>query len=45
MGGNSDKRRAEAGLIAVGLGGRILRAETAAIARCAILMYECGELD
>ncbi len=33
-----------AGLVAVGLGDRILRTETAAITVCAIVMYECGEL-
>ncbi len=36
---------AEAGLTPVGLGSRILRTETAAIAVCAIVMYECGELE
>ncbi len=34
----------EAGLRAVGLGRRVLRAETAAIAICALLMGELGEL-
>ena len=32
------------GFISVGLGGRILRTETAAIAACAILLYEWGGL-
>ena len=32
----------EFGFVAVGLGGRILRTETAAIAACAILQYEWG---
>ncbi len=36
---------AQAGLVSVGLGSRILRTETAAIAVCAIVMYECGELE
>jgi len=35
---------AKAGLQSVGLGSRILRTETAAIAVCAIIMYEAGEL-
>jgi 16S rRNA (uracil1498-N3)-methyltransferase len=34
----------EEGFVAVGLGGRILRTETAAIAACAILQYEWGGL-
>lgn len=34
----------DAGLLAVGLGSRILRTETAAIAVCAIVMYEAGQL-
>lgn len=35
---------ATAGLASVGLGERILRTETAAIATCAVIMYEAGEL-
>ncbi len=38
------KAAAAAGLIPVGLGSRILRTETAAIAIAAIIMYEAGEL-
>jgi 16S rRNA (uracil1498-N3)-methyltransferase len=34
----------EEGFFSVGLGGRILRTETAAIAACAILQYEWGKL-
>jgi 16S rRNA (uracil1498-N3)-methyltransferase len=34
----------EGGLIAVSLGSRILRTETAAVVACAIVMYEGGEL-
>ncbi len=35
---------AEAGLTSAGLGSRILRAETAAIVVCGIIMYEAGEM-
>jgi 16S rRNA (uracil1498-N3)-methyltransferase len=35
---------AAAGLTALGLGERILRSETAAIAVCAVIMYEAGQL-
>jgi 16S rRNA (uracil1498-N3)-methyltransferase len=38
------KQATEKGFFAVGLGGRILRTETAAIAACAILQYEWGGL-
>jgi len=34
----------ERGFVPVGMGGRILRTETAAITACAILMYEWGDL-
>ena len=38
------ERAREEGFFSVGLGGRILRTETAAIAACAILQYEWGGL-
>jgi 16S rRNA (uracil1498-N3)-methyltransferase len=38
------KQATENGFFSVGLGGRILRTETAAIAACAILQYEWGGL-
>ena len=41
--GEAEKARQE-GFFSVGLGGRVLRTETAAIAACAILQYEWGGL-
>jgi 16S rRNA (uracil1498-N3)-methyltransferase len=34
----------EKGAVAVGLGPRILRTETAAVAMCALVLYELGEM-
>ncbi|MFP3904231.1 MAG: RsmE family RNA methyltransferase [Armatimonadota bacterium] len=38
------QQAADAGLTSVGLGSRILRAETAAMVVCGIIMYEAGEM-
>ena len=38
------REASERGFVPVGMGGRVLRTETAAIAACAILMYEWGDL-
>ena len=42
--GNEVEQARQEGFLSVGLGGRILRTETAAIAACAILQYEWGGL-